>query len=369
MARSHVPAEVRTAPGRSRPMPCPTRSTAATYLPAASAGPAAERRPAAPGCRPRPDRQLLHRPRGRRLIDTVLAEVPRDRSGSGAPADDPTHVSPYMLYALARRYDEFPGDRGRRVVVARRIQGLASTWRLRGGVVGTRSKGQDLTTRRSCASARDVPLGAYYRVNSPGIDDMQSAITELHAIAVSAAIHEGWRTPQAYAKDGAKPICYHRPAGRQPPLGGHAFLSPATTTSASWSRTRGGRAGATTATRRCRTRTGSTTPTTPGSPGPASPDPVRPSSPMDRARRERRDLDGRPGPRPPAQSTSSTSRPAACPRPVARRSPARARSRTSCRDGPQPTAGPDTATRRDTSSCTPTAGWSTRTAASASPTG
>src|SRR4051795_7916309 len=41
------------------------------------------------------------------LIDTVLAEEPRTRPKTGAPRTPLTQFSPYMLYALARRYDEF----------------------------------------------------------------------------------------------------------------------------------------------------------------------------------------------------------------------------------------------------------------------
>ena len=74
---------------------------------------------------------------------------------------------------------------------------------------------------RECA---DVPLGAYYRVNVQRIDDMQSAVSELNAIAVSAAIHEGWRTPREYAKDGGKEISIIDRSGSTAALGGHAFL-------------------------------------------------------------------------------------------------------------------------------------------------
>ena len=70
-----------------------------------------------------------------------------------------------------------------------------------------------------------TPLGAYYRVNARRLDDMQSALTELNAVAASAAIHEGWRKPVREMHNGQPIWVIRRPEGRDPePLGGHAFL-------------------------------------------------------------------------------------------------------------------------------------------------
>ncbi len=44
------------------------------------------------------------------LIDTVLSEPLSRAPAHGAPRTPTTQVSPYMLYAMARRYDEYPGD-------------------------------------------------------------------------------------------------------------------------------------------------------------------------------------------------------------------------------------------------------------------
>src|SRR3954471_6301577 len=40
--------------------------------------------------------------------------------------------------------------------------------------------------------ATQTPLGAYYRIDSRSIVDMQSAIFETHAVYVSADVHDGW---------------------------------------------------------------------------------------------------------------------------------------------------------------------------------
>ncbi len=154
----------------------------------------------------------------------MLAEVPAKVPAHGAPRTTTTTVSPYMLYALARRYDEFPGTAD----VGSSLRGAFKGWHRHGVCLaaswGPRSKGRDLTDPAFMRECADVPLGAYYRVNVQRIDDLQSAVGELNAIAVSAAIHEGWRTPREYAKDGGKGISIIDRSGSTAALGGHAFL-------------------------------------------------------------------------------------------------------------------------------------------------
>ena len=78
---------------------------------------------------------------------------------------------------------------------------------------------EDPAIVRKC---RERPLGAFYRVNPYRLDDMQSAITELNAIAVSAAIHEGWVQPQPLQRNGQKMYVIQRAVNART-LGGHAF--------------------------------------------------------------------------------------------------------------------------------------------------
>ena len=72
------------------------------------------------------------------------------------------------------------------------------------------------------ASCRQRPLGAYYRVNAYRLDDMQSAISELHAIAVSAAVHDGWSKPK-FVELGKQRYAVIARAAEPEPKGGHAF--------------------------------------------------------------------------------------------------------------------------------------------------
>src|SRR5688572_26692442 len=107
-----------------------------------------------------------------------------------------TRVSPYMLYYLARRYDEFEGE-----------EDLGSS--LRGGLKGWFNHGvaldrdwpaldpvPDLEEPAFVTKCRRRPLGAFYRVNAFRLDDMQSAVCELNGIVASAAIHQGWINPE-----------------------------------------------------------------------------------------------------------------------------------------------------------------------------
>jgi hypothetical protein len=157
------------------------------------------------------------------LVDTVLARAEPRRQRHGAPRDlAGRRASPYMLYAMARRYDEFPGTAD----VGSSLRGAFKGWYHHGVCSDDRwatpEQPKDLYDPEFVAECARIPLGAYYRVNVSRIDDMQSAITELNAIAVSAAIHEGWQTLKLHPGPGGKETAIIEPSST--PLGGHAFL-------------------------------------------------------------------------------------------------------------------------------------------------
>lgn len=134
-----------------------------------------------------------------------------------------TQASPYMLYALARRYDEYPGTAD----AGSSLRGALKGW-FHHGVVSAqrwprlRGAWPDLDDDDFRAESAQMPLGAFYRVNPYRLDDMQSAVTELNAVAASAVIHEGWRRPAVLHKGGRTLHVIARPIdGRT--LGGHAF--------------------------------------------------------------------------------------------------------------------------------------------------
>ncbi|WP_459803201.1 C1 family peptidase [Herbidospora sp. RD11066] len=125
-------------------------------------------------------------------------------------------VSPYMLYRLGRRYDEFAGEED----VGSSLRGVLKGW-YHHGVLPEQSwttPEPDLNDPLVAAEAARIPMGAYYRVTPGNLDDLQSAITEAGAVCVSAVIHEGWIDP--VTENGAH-VIRRLPDHRA--LGGHAF--------------------------------------------------------------------------------------------------------------------------------------------------
>lgn len=172
------------------------------------------------------------------VINTVLARPPagakprrarRPANGAGTNGAGPAaplypRVSPYMLYRLARRYDEFAGEEDS----GSSLRGAFKGWFHHGCALESDwpalnlDPEPDLDDPAFLERCRDRPLGAFYRVNPYRLDDMQSAISELHAIAVSATVHEGWIEPIPMEhRSETLYVIARQPTSRG--LGGHAF--------------------------------------------------------------------------------------------------------------------------------------------------
>jgi hypothetical protein len=110
-----------------------------------------------------------------------------------APKTPP--MSPFMLYSMARRYDEFPG--------AAEDSGSS----LRGAMKGWYKHGVcrlDLWDRPDMPlpaakpeddwwlDAARRPLGAYYRVDTRSVTDMHVALHDVGVLYASAVCHDGW---------------------------------------------------------------------------------------------------------------------------------------------------------------------------------
>ena len=137
---------------------------------------------------------------------------------------DPTPVSPAMLYALARKYDEYPGEDDSR---GSSLRGAMKGWHKHGVCSEEKwpwdpARLYEALDGERGADARRRPLGAYQRVNHKDLTAMHSALAEVGILVASAQIPmSGWY----YATDGSGGIPR---ADRQNPFmapwGGHAFV-------------------------------------------------------------------------------------------------------------------------------------------------
>jgi Papain family cysteine protease len=123
-------------------------------------------------------------------------------------------VSPYMLYDLARRYDEWPGED----YSGSSARGAMKGWHKHGACLDsnwTRDRAMDAKADWGgrWTDARKRPLGAYFRVNHRDLVAMHSAIAEVGILYATATVHSGWDSVGA---DGLIPWEKRR-------TGGHAF--------------------------------------------------------------------------------------------------------------------------------------------------
>lgn len=107
---------------------------------------------------------------------------------------DSVPVSPRMLYDLARRYDEWPGEN----YSGSSARGAMKGWHKHGicseelypykpGKVDRRGM-----TEQRVADGIRRPLGAYFRVNHKDLVAMHAAIAEVGVLYATATVHEGW---------------------------------------------------------------------------------------------------------------------------------------------------------------------------------
>lgn len=131
--------------------------------------------------------------------------------------DHSFRASPRMLYEMAKKHDEWPGED---------YDGSSCRGAIRGwknmGVCSDKDWPYDprrvgvLTVERAKA-ARAHTLGAYYRLRAE-INDYHAALNETGAVFVSADVHAGWDMPRPATKGSLATIKLRRPAE-----GGHAF--------------------------------------------------------------------------------------------------------------------------------------------------
>jgi hypothetical protein len=122
----------------------------------------------------------------------LLATRDRRRNGDGSCDVPAEPVSPWMLYGMAQRYDEWPGEdysgsSARGAMKAWHRHGVCrrDLWAHPGDVSASEWAAR-------WADARQRPLGAYYRVNHKDLVAMHAALAEVGVLFATAHVHEGW---------------------------------------------------------------------------------------------------------------------------------------------------------------------------------
>ncbi len=100
-------------------------------------------------------------------------------------------VSPHMLYELARRYDEWPGE----WYEGSSARGAMKGWLRHGVAQPALWNSARQMTPQVVEDAMNCPGGAYYRVNHRQVRDMHSALAEVGIVYATLMVHEGWNKP------------------------------------------------------------------------------------------------------------------------------------------------------------------------------
>jgi len=134
-------------------------------------------------------------------------------------------ISPFMLYSMARRYDEFPGateDTGSS------LRGAMKGW-FKHGVCRLdlwRQLNMPAAAPRPeddwWLDAAQRPLGAYYRVDTRSVTDMHVALHDVGILYASVVCHAGWLEGDRVG--GGKKVWTIPRTAVRPDDGGHAFV-------------------------------------------------------------------------------------------------------------------------------------------------
>ncbi len=141
-------------------------------------------------------------------------------------------VSAYMLYSMARRYDEFPGstDEGSS------LRGALKGWYKHGACAdslwqtGVEMPPAPATPKKDWwLDAVKRPLGAYYRISAKAIRDIHAALNEVGVVYASTVCHAGWDEGIDLKQPRAQPRSFRSSIWTIPPRkaarddGGHAI--------------------------------------------------------------------------------------------------------------------------------------------------
>lgn len=136
--------------------------------------------------------------------------------------------APFMLYSMARRYDEFPGNPN--IDTGSSQRGAMKGWYKHGACADRLWTSEHMPIGPVKKTADDWwldavqrSLGAYYRVDTRSITDMHVALNEIGILYASAICHSGWdeESSNRSQSKGGYWMIPRRKTG--PSDGGHAF--------------------------------------------------------------------------------------------------------------------------------------------------
>jgi hypothetical protein len=173
---------------------------------------------------PRTDIPVLDQGQTNACTGFALASVVYhlQRAAKRNPAE--CRVSPFMLYSMARRYDEFPGNPD--ADTGSSARGAMKGWFKYGACEFTLWPAEKMP--KAAKEPKDDwwldavrrPLGAYYRLDHRSVTDMHVALNEVGILYVTAACHDGWDEGLDVKTKG----WWHVPPQKATPAdGGHAF--------------------------------------------------------------------------------------------------------------------------------------------------
>ncbi len=104
-------------------------------------------------------------------------------------------VSPRMLYELARRYDEWPGEAYEGSSARGAIKGWVKHGVCRRSAWKDDQHGMSYMSDAIIKQAMTVPGGAYYRIRPYNVRDMHTALNETGILYTTLMVHSGWANP------------------------------------------------------------------------------------------------------------------------------------------------------------------------------
>jgi hypothetical protein len=128
------------------------------------------------------------------VLEYLLQHRDRKTGASRRPTED---ISGFMLYSMARRYDEW-AEEDETKDSGSSLRGALKGWAKHGASLGKHWRHMEMPPATNnpkddwWLDAVRRPLGAYYRIAPENVRDIHVALDEVGAVYASALTHDGW---------------------------------------------------------------------------------------------------------------------------------------------------------------------------------